>query len=212
LRTVAALNEAGFTEITTHETLMRPIEVSTAAEFPSLDDVTEKLKQAEVKREDKRQKQIQQNREKEARDKAGKRKLADVEGGEGADDPASRTIPSNDEGVEVKRLKTDGDMQTEFQSAPSTSAFAPLPMSSSAPKVISLPAEGAGAVSKALPEVRGHTSYLTFACLVPYDYYSTPNDASSADGLDNTTMVVGPLVTPDSQVEISTPLNPLGHL
>ncbi|KAH6911477.1 tRNA methyltransferase complex GCD14 subunit-domain-containing protein [Coprinopsis sp. MPI-PUGE-AT-0042] len=188
LRTVAALNDAGFTEITTYETLMRPIEVSTAAEFPSLDDVTEKLKQAEVKREDKRQKQIQQNREKEARDKAGKRKLEDVEGVEGAGTPVNQMTPTNTEGIEAKRLKTGGDITME-------------PLSS----MISLPVVGTGAVSKALPEVRGHTSYLTFACLVPYDYYSTPVNVLSADGPQGTAAAAtltqsDPLVTSDIRV------------
>ena len=173
LRTVTALNEAGFTEITTYETLIRPIEVSTAAEVASLDDVTEKLKQAEVKREDKRQKQIQQNREKEAREKAGKRKLADVDG---ADAQARSTVSTPVEGVEAKRLKTEGDMTEEpTEQAPLVASQVPLSSSSSTPKLVTDPS----AVSKALPEVRGHTSYLTFACLVPYDYYNTPKVAAN---------------------------------
>ena len=34
-------------------------------------------------------------------------------------------------------------------------------------------------VSKVFPEVRGHTSYLTFACLVPF-----PSDATSRDSIE----------------------------
>ncbi|KAF9560911.1 tRNA methyltransferase complex GCD14 subunit, partial [Agrocybe pediades] len=63
LRTVNALNEAGFSEITMYETLLRPIEVFQTPPLPTIHDLPEKLRQSEAKREEKRQRQIKANKE-----------------------------------------------------------------------------------------------------------------------------------------------------
>ncbi|KAF6748492.1 tRNA methyltransferase complex GCD14 subunit [Ephemerocybe angulata] len=215
IRTVTALNDAGFsgthtlpptsrvhsnptsrflsqhpplpslTEITMFETLQRPIEVSSTPKLASIEDAADRLKAAEIKREEKRLRQIAQNREKEALDKAlaegggsggsgaGKRKQSegdeDGEAGEGA----------NGDG-DVKRAKTqssttpeEGEGEKEEEGLPRVPVLTtreiklPVPARSKSGKY---DMEGKIAVSKALPEVRGHTSYLTFACLVPYAY------------------------------------------
>lgn len=179
-------------EITMFETLLRPIDVTSTPKPPSIEDATQRLKAAEVKREDKRRRQIQQNREKEARDKASKERKETGEQGEGPVSTAEKRKQEEEgdeadaEWVDVKRVKTsdvseDGGMQVD-DSMPtipviSTSqiTFPLLPSSSTS---TSTPAPGWSSsaqnqkvsVSKALPEVRGHTSYLTFATLVPYAY------------------------------------------
>jgi tRNA (adenine57-N1/adenine58-N1)-methyltransferase len=62
LRTVNALNEAGFVEITMYETLQRPHDVSQIPALPSVREAAEKLKQSEQRREEKRLRQIAQNK------------------------------------------------------------------------------------------------------------------------------------------------------
>ncbi|SJL07800.1 related to tRNA (adenine(58)-N(1))-methyltransferase catalytic subunit TRM61 [Armillaria ostoyae] len=135
LRTVSALNDAGFTDITMYETLLRPHDVSQIPALPSIDDAAEKLKRAELRREEKRLKQIAQ----------GQRTKRKREGDE--EDP--------DE-LEVKRAKTDE--VTEEISVKSDE----IPQDLAAPNT-----NKKFSVSKVMSEVRGHTSYLTFACLLP---------------------------------------------
>ncbi|PBK97345.1 tRNA methyltransferase complex GCD14 subunit [Armillaria gallica] len=135
LRTVSALNDAGFTDITMYETLLRPHDVSQIPALPSIDDAAEKLKRAELRREEKRLKQIAQ----------GQRTKRKREGDE--EDP--------DE-LEVKRAKTDE--VTEEISIKSDEILQDLQAPNTNNKF---------SVSKVMSEVRGHTSYLTFACLLP---------------------------------------------
>ncbi|TFK23065.1 GCD14-domain-containing protein [Coprinopsis marcescibilis] len=248
LRTVTALNEAGFTGITTYETLLRPIEVSISQPMPTLDEVTARLKQAELKREEKRIKQIKANKENDAREKAkaeAKSSLGLSEGSEEAVDGASNSYgkrkhdevetnegsslqPAETQDLEAKRLKTtaeDDSMQVDLESlsTPNPESVAPVPSSSSGPiastsfnpifsssrssavrtpiilSSFSSPSPKLISMSKALPEVRGHTSYLTFATLVPYDRYKS----ESADSSVNPS--VAPTPVPQPPVPSSTP-------
>ncbi|KAK0464198.1 tRNA methyltransferase complex subunit Cpd1 [Desarmillaria tabescens] len=136
LRTVSALNDAGFTDITMYETLLRPHDVSQIPALPSIDDAAEKLKRAELKREEKRLKQIAQGQR-------TKRKRE----GDSADPDAL---------LEVKRTKTED--ATEEISVKTDE----IPQDLTTPNT-----NNKFSVSKVMSEVRGHTSYLTFACLLP---------------------------------------------
>ncbi|RDB14861.1 tRNA (adenine(58)-N(1))-methyltransferase catalytic subunit TRM61 [Hypsizygus marmoreus] len=100
LRTVNALNDAGFTDITMYETLLRPLDVAQVPMLQPISEISEKLKQAERKREDKRLKQIAANRR-----NASKRKRE--EDGPGADTP----VETEDE-ASSKRIKTDDEDST----------------------------------------------------------------------------------------------------
>ncbi|EIW81220.1 tRNA methyltransferase complex subunit Cpd1 [Coniophora puteana RWD-64-598 SS2] len=144
LRTVNALNEAGFTDIAMYEVLIRPHEVNEIT-IPKLDDIVTKLKQSEQKREEKRLRQIAN---------AGKRKR------EGSSENAV-------ENGENKKAKTDGANVTELHrtselESTSTSAKGVGPQALQG-------ADDSASVNgaKAVYEVRGHTSYLTFARLAP---------------------------------------------
>ncbi|KIL59074.1 hypothetical protein M378DRAFT_169842 [Amanita muscaria Koide BX008] len=180
LRTVSALNETGFVEITMYETLQRPHEVSQISLLPSVKEAAGKLKQSEQRREEKRLRQIAQNKAKfpAAGPGGSKRKrdehvLVDEEdclyselapqGGESSvviDDNASacgstkklkttdiaseddKAMSALDDGVEYP-----GDLSHHISSCSATA--------------------GKMSVSKVITEVRGHTSYLTFASLLP---------------------------------------------
>ncbi|KAF5317520.1 hypothetical protein D9619_013206 [Psilocybe cf. subviscida] len=235
LRTVAALNAAGFTEITMHEVLLRPIEVFQTPPLPSIAGLGEKLKRQEAKREEKRQRQIEQNRvmrERERKRKAGEEaedvveeigedkeagsskkraktgRDAEVDGDETAafaireedmvemidedeedldadadgdmdvdvDMPISTLTSTTTTAVKTTTTTTAAVVNTSTSNGASTSALdaldastIPQPSTATAARRLLRTLEGSAKinVSKALPEVRGHTSYLTFACLVP---------------------------------------------
>ncbi|KAF8895587.1 tRNA methyltransferase complex subunit Cpd1 [Infundibulicybe gibba] len=158
LRTVGALNDAGFIEITMYETLLRPHDVSQAPTLVPITEISEKLKKAEQKREEKRLRQIAANNKR-------KRETELEQMGE----------PDLDGSLGVKRAKTENEdamitipedeiQLSEEPNLPRDSLDrSPLEIHADSP----IPANKIS-VSKVLSEVRGHTSYLTFACLLPH--------------------------------------------
>jgi tRNA (adenine57-N1/adenine58-N1)-methyltransferase len=160
-----------------YETLLRPLDVTHVPAPTPIGEISEKLKQAERKREDKRLKQIAAGRS-----NAAKRKR------EGSVEPLPADAEEAHESVGSKRVKTDAenltpdpeseimDLDTELPET-ATPAFT-RPTSSSSP----VPATKVS-LSKVLSEVRGHTSYLTFASLQPF----TPIELSAATTPNNET-------------------------
>ncbi|KAF9493603.1 tRNA methyltransferase complex subunit Cpd1 [Pleurotus eryngii] len=149
-RTVTALNDAGFTEITMYESLVRPHEVDQVPPMRSVDDAREILKKAEQKREDKRLRQIAATRQ----NLANKRKR------EGETDLAEEE--SHHDTASGKRTKTD-----EIDDIPQEPISLDHNIAGSSEVADATKPTAKTTVSKAFPEVRGHTSYLTFACLLP---------------------------------------------
>jgi tRNA (adenine57-N1/adenine58-N1)-methyltransferase len=175
LRTVSTLNEAGFTgilgscstivimftscsftDITMYETLIRPHETSQVS-LKSVREVGEHLKLMAERRETKRQRQIAVSR------------------------AAKRKRDEKDLGVEdgSKRVKTKEEEAAAAAAGAESSVVA---------SAVDLPKEPSGDpliratnlnVSRAFPEVRGHTSYLTFACLVPAVLYKPLEQADT---------------------------------
>lgn len=158
-----------------YETLLRPHEVSQIPQLQSIGHVSQKLKEAEKRREEKRLRQIANNKARlnttTTTTTLTKRKR---------DDPLDNNDNDNDYSTEhdlppseAKRVKSseteavdkdemmikvdDDDDTTTHNRGGST-----LPVSK----------QSRISVSNALPDVRGHTSYLTFAVLVPL--LSTP--------------------------------------
>jgi len=215
-RTVKALNEAGFTEITMYETLVRPIEVFQIPPLQPISIVSEKLKKSELKREDKRLRQIAANKAaastKRKRDAVAADGIVDeslnaateLPHGAGQTGRTSKRVKTEedeqiDDGVpqmEEQDINMDMDMEVTLIGSPSTSAFPLVEAAdpttttslsmSTADVVADIPISTATSpsakinVSKALPEVRGHTSYLTFACLIPIPGFpASPPEAPS---------------------------------
>ncbi|GLB38651.1 putative catalytic subunit of tRNA (adenine-N(1)-)- methyltransferase, which catalyzes the formation of N(1)- methyladenine at position 58 (m1A58) in initiator methionyl-tRNA [Lyophyllum shimeji] len=183
MRTVNALNDAGFTEITMYETLLRPIDVSHVPVLQPVGEISEKLKQAERKREDKRLKQIaagRQSTSKRKREDEGtpvKDQTIMEEAAEEAAGGSKRIKTDDEDGAPLDAVPTpamDLDPHEESDAAlPTTVASPPAPSPSPiAPKKIS--------VSKVMPEVRGHTSYLTFASLQPFEPPAEPAPSAAA--------------------------------
>ncbi|CAA7262894.1 unnamed protein product [Cyclocybe aegerita] len=177
-----------------YETLLRPIEVFQIPQAVPVSALSEKLKGSERKREEKRQRQIRANKEKAVRE--GKRKRGEEEGAEVEDvDAVSKRPRKEDEtggevegaGEEAGEGEGEGEPMEEdvllsevfvaavtgdeSEPVPSTSSLPPAPLTS--PSSQALPPAKFN-FAKALPEVRGHTSYLTFACLVPVPAHAQP--------------------------------------
>jgi tRNA (adenine57-N1/adenine58-N1)-methyltransferase len=197
--------------VTMYETLQRPHDVSPIPTPLNVSEIGEKLKKSELKREQKRLKQIANARAK-LRDPdtgvgAKRKRGEDGEGGAGEEVPVDAEVDVADGGVEVgsKRFKPDSDyggtIQLHAQTdgppvlpvpptpAPSRESL-PVPALPESLPVPALPESLTGTpsaasppigkmiVSKPMAEVRGHTSYLTFACLVPV---SAPTGGEGGD-------------------------------
>ncbi|PPR03104.1 hypothetical protein CVT24_012384, partial [Panaeolus cyanescens] len=203
LRTVTALNEHGFTEITTYETLLRPIEVFQTPSLLSVSTLSEKLKESERKREDKRLRQIEANKRalNQNGDGAGKkRKRDEAEPEVGVTTEETGNAGEGD--AELKRLKTDADgMDVDDVAVPLAVTEEP---SSSSTLTTSTPGNKNAKreesssltkinISKALPEVRGHTSYLTFAVLVPYKSLQSSTTPTAGSAVADETIKEEPI-------------------
>ncbi|KAI9058216.1 tRNA methyltransferase complex GCD14 subunit [Trametes sanguinea] len=170
LRTVSALNEAGFTEITMYETLLRPHQVDAAPALEPIGAVSARLKAAEARREEKRLRQIANARLGSERRSAQKRKADEQEaGGAGAEGKRAKTEAgpgAGEEGVSGAERPSPEDQARDEKEALAELAAETQGASAVAPSSTDAPPRKI-TLSKAFPEVRGHTSYLTFALLLP---------------------------------------------
>lgn len=153
-----------------YETLLRPHEVSQVPRLVQIDTITEKLKQFERSREDKRQRQIATSRAR--RNATEKRKRED-------DDNAGGVVDLEPEAheLETKKARTaatqgddtsapDVDMTIDEDAIENPSpSTAPVADDALPPRPA--PAPAMQVLSRHSKEVRGHTSFLTFACLLP---------------------------------------------
>jgi tRNA (adenine57-N1/adenine58-N1)-methyltransferase len=168
LRGLTLINENSPSDITMYETLLRPHEVSHAPRPVQIDTVTEKLKQQERNREDKRQRQIaasrarrhiMDKREREDDNNAGGVVDRDPDCHEPEAKKAKTSAPGDDAPDVV--MEIDEDLGDQPPAAPDVadSAMPSPPLSAPAPTI--------QALSRHSKEVRGHTSFLTLACLLP---------------------------------------------
>ena len=169
LRGLTLINENSPSDITMYETLLRPHEVNHAPCPVQIDTVTEKLKQQERNREDKRQRQIaasrarrhiMDKREREDDNNAGGVVDRDPDCHEPEAKKAKTSAPSDDAPDVVMEIYEDlGDQPPPAAPDVADSAMPSPPLPAPVPKI--------QALSRHSKEVRGHTSFLTLACLLP---------------------------------------------
>lgn len=222
-----------------YETLIRPHEVYTVPAPPSIAEVSEKLKKAEARREEKRLKQIATAQER--REKAGKKRKRELElhseGGnlkgegneykaEAAEGEALGSTATEEAHIELKKPRMEEEETATDTATPSSTEPVVAPEASSSSATAHLPSvvagtegrteiqpncmsepervNGTGPVptqmdpivmpsppltpilpfiepqrsvfSKVATEVRGHTSYLTFAVLLPAINFTRSNE------------------------------------
>lgn len=152
-----------------YETLIRPHEVNQIPSLLPVGEASERLMKAEHKREEKRLRQIANSRS----IQSTKRKRGDNADGElvdGVEETESKRIKAIDGDGASAEIKMEL-AQATLELSGSVGAVEGLGESSTTGRIKS--SVGAQlsttkiSVSKTMPEVRGHTSYLTFACLVP---------------------------------------------
>jgi tRNA (adenine57-N1/adenine58-N1)-methyltransferase catalytic subunit len=152
-------------EITTYETLLRPYELSPSLPLPTIFDAANRIKESERKREEKRVMQVNSGHRGALGRQEKKRKLED---GEESDTKRAKTEEEDAEGElaasepvpaqepvivsEPLQAEAQGSTQSKTQSRPPRR------------KVV----EGGKVLARVMPEVRGHTSYLTFAIFMPH--------------------------------------------
>ncbi|KAJ7156096.1 hypothetical protein C8R43DRAFT_1125984 [Mycena crocata] len=156
----AALNDAGFSDITMYETLVRSQDVTPVFALQSVDVVADKLKRAEEIKEMKRLRQIAAGQRSHENFHGEKRKR-------GGQLDGREELPPDTDAEDTgsgKRLKPDDEM--DDATVPQETGVSRSLDEPSMHIVRADPAPPAKtSVSKAMPEVRGHTSYLTFASL-----------------------------------------------
>ncbi|KAI0769956.1 tRNA methyltransferase complex GCD14 subunit [Fomes fomentarius] len=188
LRTVSTLNDAGFTEITMYETLLRPHHVDTAPPLMPISVVGDRLKQSEARREEKRLRQIA-NARAGAERRASKRKADEGDTLEGEEKEGKRVKADVGAGDGVRVAP---EVQAQDEREAEVAAGAQQAMDTD---------EGQITLSKTFPEVRGHTSYLTFAVLLPATMMSKV--AESASEQPSTVGSAQPTPPPSSALKVS---------
>ncbi|KAM0789842.1 hypothetical protein ACM66B_006689 [Microbotryomycetes sp. NB124-2] len=161
LRTVAALSEHGFSDVTMYETLLREYE-PTALVCPDVSTAVERIKEVEVKKERRRENQIADAQRRRAELKR-KRAEADEDTPVAVEDEARLT--DADGASETARLSTadegttraDGSV-TRVEGDTTASAASVKPVQATQWRQYTFRANALA---------RGHTSYLTFATLLP---------------------------------------------
>lgn len=180
-RTVAALSEHGFSDITMYESLVRTHEsLTNVAPLEPISEVVERIQQTESKRELRRQLQIQQSKLERERRQAEKEAQTQGTASATSDRPEEHAVAASNkddgetnanpfESVPAKRKATVDD-DTCLPPTGSTVSEPPAEMLYSSgfrQKVERRPVQQANVYSRPYPHMRGHTSYLTFATLLP---------------------------------------------
>lgn len=144
-----------------YEVLTRPHEiVPVQPTLVSVSTIAKRLKEQEVRREQRRQVQIDLARKRNARLQAEANGVDLTENGEAIADGGKRSrTEASERNDPAKRRKTD------------TTSTSSTPLHGTAPEVAS-PRSGhtlteTGWVTRVISDVRGHTSYLTFATMYP---------------------------------------------
>ncbi|KAG9045128.1 hypothetical protein FS837_006986 [Tulasnella sp. UAMH 9824] len=155
-----------------YETLLRTIDVGSYPPLKSVGTVAEKLKDADVKREARRVKQIEDSAIR-AKEKGKKNAIGtgvqDMEIVEEAENPHGQKRKAEEDSA--ANGQSNAPHGEDIEAGPSTKK--PKPDGPS-PLTLEVVTEKAAleriSLGKPFPEQRGHTSYLTFAILLPTVY------------------------------------------
>lgn len=166
-----------------YETLLRPHMVEAPPPLEKVGSVSARLQVADARREEKRLRQIANARLGIER-RAAKRKADEDADEEGQEGKRARTGGEDTETVvsPEDQARDEAEALAEMHAAPAPAASTPvaqvvhdaasLETETAEPRKITL--------SKAFPDVRGHTSYLTFAVLLPVAASGKPEGSALA--------------------------------
>ncbi|EPQ27424.1 uncharacterized protein PFL1_04962 [Pseudozyma flocculosa PF-1] len=186
LKTVAALTENGFSDIETFESLVKTHESTSMGPEVTIDEAIDRIKEVERRKEARRLTQIERSRmAKDLDDGAPGSSRAQSsqpsEGPDGGGEGLESGDPSNPLAEPAKKRKrpesdpaaesdNEGESSTAAADAARTIAITKRKARQlQQQKQQSTPFQAATVYSRPYHEMRGHTSYLTFATLLPRD-------------------------------------------
>lgn len=187
-----------------YETLLRPHEVSQVPALQPIGAVAQKLKQSEKRREEKRIRQIASSRSRVAEKR--KRPEADNGGGEegAGDDPTveqdTKRVKTENDAVSVVLTSSAQNFPDSLAEDPDTKMNSPTPTPT--PEDPTEPSTQS--LAKVMSEVRGHTSYLTFAVLLPSVVEEIQEVVDQKDGVTATSPTKSS-TTPEEPLVIAAP-------
>ncbi|CEQ42737.1 SPOSA6832_04589, partial [Sporobolomyces salmonicolor] len=180
-----------FPDITMYETLTRTHDPAPLV-APTISSAIDRIKQVEQKKERRREGQIEEARRK-REEKKRKRELEEAEKGgegEGEGEGKKRKLEGDEEEhaddneVEMLDTSTPVGSGADAEASPSAAPQPPAPSTSATPTSSSAPTrlskEDREWTLKAGPYTRGHTSFLTFAVLLPLK--DKPEEEAVVDG------------------------------
>ncbi|KAI0947086.1 hypothetical protein AcV7_009610 [Taiwanofungus camphoratus] len=178
-----------------YETLIRPHQIDAIPSLVPISEISERLKKAEQRREEKRLRQIANSRAVATKRKRESTAEADAEAGvtgkrPKTDDESESKASEHEQPASVAKESDPGPTQLLRLDESNTSSGVDLDPTPIDPPPTKL------SVSKAFPEVRGHTSYLTFACLLP----ANANAGTVSSNLLGTTSDTLPVVVSRSSL------------
>ncbi|KAG8834639.1 hypothetical protein FRC17_007941 [Serendipita sp. 399] len=160
-------------DLTMYETLIRPHDVHQVPKLVSIDSIVEQVKLHELKREQRRLQQVAaSDKKRESRKRKREEAVADEEDG-----------PDPDLGTGDQKRRREGDntgdtatlaqQPTIMKGSGEYSNFAPIVPTERKEGRLVTPATSVP-MAKPIAESRGHTSYLTFASLLPCKHHTSP--------------------------------------
>jgi tRNA (adenine57-N1/adenine58-N1)-methyltransferase len=179
-------------ELTMYETLIRPHEVHQVPKLVSIETVMGQVKAHELKKEQRRLQQVAASDKK--RNSRKRKREDEEEGGPDLDLGTGDQKRRRDVVAAAPHPSTTAATTTAVTSAPETksqdsstivsTALGPPPQQQTVSRQDARLASLATStpMAKPMPEVRGHTSYLTFATLLPIT--NQPTDAKGAKLID----------------------------
>lgn len=194
LRTVTTLRTEGYTDISTQEVLVRTHDLaqpsaSSSSRLSSVTEIVDRLKEHEQRKEERRVIQMRTAREKSRKQKEAEAEAetaaapavtatdgATAKSGDGDPQvgdkrPADTDAATEQAGGETKKPRTDGDAHRQRDLAKLEEMQASLahrePTRASLAWTEPEPLSASMVLTKPAAEMRGHTSYLTFATLHP---------------------------------------------
>ena len=173
-----------------YETLIRPHDVSQSPALQTIGQVGDKLKEAEARREDKRIRQIAEAKA----FREGKPLPESSSHGE------KRKRETDTPESETKRVKTEGETSEVGTASEGVN------VGQVGAQVSATPAPKTQTLSKVLNEVRGHTSYLTFAVLLPASVRSAAKTVAIASEQSYTIVGADQTPTPPPPTEVCDPV------
>ncbi|KAI3483978.1 hypothetical protein L1887_52992 [Cichorium endivia] len=190
LKTVTALNEHGFTDVETFESLVRTHEShASAGPQVSIDEAVNRIRVVEQRKESRRLIQIEKARAAKAHAQANDTDSPQLEAGHDASTTEGETLKRKHEGIDASEQDDGAEAQAPTNGTDTDAAETPqqsgaegsfqrgiqggVAITKKKARLLQIqsqqnqPIQPASVFSRPFYEMRGHTSYLTFATLLP---------------------------------------------